>query len=45
MLMFVSVTRHQSNQGNGSNMTTTSKQVGIIIIKKNNPEVSLQHGF
>jgi hypothetical protein len=43
--MFVSVTRHQSNQGNGSHMTTTSKQVGIIIIKKNNPEVSLQHVF
>jgi len=34
MLMFVSVTRHQSNQGNGSNMTTTSKQVGIKKIKK-----------
>lgn len=34
MLMFVSVTQHQSNRGNGSKMTTTSKQVGIFFFKK-----------
>ena len=27
--MYVSLTQHQSNLGNGSNMTTTSKQDGI----------------